>query len=141
LEPFAVGNLWELSIDHGVWGKFAYNYTREIGKCINDFENMGINDGSKISIDEGLMDGKYEHDWVTKEFCQESCDNEANCYAFQIGYKSCFLFPEGHWRGDWKTYTTKKRSKADYEQVYHCYTNERNLEQCSGTNCNGYRGF
>ena len=65
-----------------VWGKFAYNYTREIGKCINNLKNMGINDDYKIAIENRLMDGKYEDDWVTFMFCQERCDNEANLLCF-----------------------------------------------------------
>jgi hypothetical protein len=60
-------NLYQLSTDHGVWGKFVYNYTKQVGKCIDDNSN---------SV------GAVEQDWVTVEFCQETCDNDANCYAF-----------------------------------------------------------
>ena len=88
-------NLYILPTDHGIFGKFVYNYTKQVGKCIDDKDSM---------------EGSFQQDWVTVEFCQESCDNDLNCYAFQIGYKSCYLFPERHWRGDLKTYTTKLRT-------------------------------
>ena len=60
-------NLYKLQTDYGIFGKFAYNYTKQVGKCIDDSSNAV---------------GAVEQDWVTVEYCQESCDNDANCYAF-----------------------------------------------------------
>ena len=70
-------NLYKFSTDYGIFGKFVYNYTKQEGKCINDH-------GTRI--------GGREQDWISQRSCEETCNNDLNCYAFQIGYKSCYTF-------------------------------------------------
>jgi len=60
-------NLYKLSTDYGIFGKFIYNYTKQEGKCINDA-------GTRI--------GGREQDWISHRSCEETCNNDLNCYAF-----------------------------------------------------------
>jgi hypothetical protein len=94
-----------------------------------------VNDG-------GTAVGGREKDWISHESCKATCDNDLNCYAFQIGYKSCITFDQNHWQGDGKTdYSIILRDLSTKIQDWKCYTNDRNLEQCSGSKCEDYRGF
>ena len=87
--------------------------------------------------------GGREQDWISHRACEETCNNDLNCYAFQIGYKSCYTFDStDHWYGDGKMdYQITLRTRAIKTEDWYCYTNERNLEQCSGENCEGYKGY
>jgi hypothetical protein len=54
--------------------KFAYTYIEHQGLCVDD---------NALSV------GAIEEDWVTADVCKATCNNEANCYAYQVAYKSC----------------------------------------------------